>query len=264
MYKRLFFGLQCQAPWPENYPKGRVLKEEDRHLTFAFLGNVDFKQFEAKLSSLPQPHFKVGIVGKFDQLIFLPKRNHTCATWHIEWLEDVQPLNEYRSQLLQWLEKERFLFDKRDWLPHVTIARKPFEEEEWKNHFESIPVSITSLHLFESLGSSQYKSLWQFPFLPPFIELSHTADIAYLVRGMNVEALYLHGAMALAEHFPPLLKYVSPVKKMENLEEVVMELNEIVSSADSAVGCPFKAVSFHGKLEKKGNDVLEWEMIIDV
>ena len=35
------------------------------------------------------------------------------------------------------------------------------------------------------------------------------------------------------------------------------------AKADIALGIPFKAVSFHGKVEEK-EDVLHWEMIVDV
>ena len=36
--KRLFFGFEVKAPWPQGLPKGRILKEDQRHITIAFLG----------------------------------------------------------------------------------------------------------------------------------------------------------------------------------------------------------------------------------
>jgi len=38
----------------------------------------------------------------------------------------------------------------------------------------------------------------------------------------------------------------------------------MVAQADQEIGAPFKAVSFHGNIVKKNNQLLEWEMIVDV
>jgi hypothetical protein len=51
--------------------------------------------------------------------------------------------------------------------------------------------------------------------------------------------------------------------KPQGIDEIVMQLNEIVSHADAELGCPFKAISYHGNLNKKAA-VWEWEMIVDV
>ncbi|MBI5273490.1 MAG: hypothetical protein HY860_00360, partial [Chlamydiales bacterium] len=66
--KRLFFGFSLTAPWEELSPPARLLKEEDRHLTIYFLGNVPLFSLEG----LPFPSFSIGAVGIFDHLLFLP------------------------------------------------------------------------------------------------------------------------------------------------------------------------------------------------
>ena len=67
--KKLFFGFEVCAPWPEELPQGRVLEKENRHMTFAFLGQTDYPRLMDKLPSLPYPPFKVGLSGQFDQCL---------------------------------------------------------------------------------------------------------------------------------------------------------------------------------------------------
>jgi len=47
---------------------------------------------------------------------------------------------------------------------------------------------------------------------------------------------------------------------ISDLNEIVYALNAMIARADSEIGCPFKAVSFHGT----ENQTNEWEMIVDV
>jgi RNA 2',3'-cyclic 3'-phosphodiesterase len=37
----------------------------------------------------------------------------------------------------------------------------------------------------------------------------------------------------------------------------------MVTASDVEVGCPFKAVSYHGEIHES-NGLLQWEMIVDV
>lgn len=236
---RLFFGMEVFCPWPEAFPQGRVLLESERHLTLAFLGESNMPD----LSSFPKPPFSTGLAGIFNKPVFL---THVIA-WHIHWLEN--GLIEYQKQLIKWLKlKDRFL-------SHVTLARKPCDEEGWQNAFQPLPLYVKNINLYESLGHSQYKIIWQYPLKAPFDEIEHTADLAFQVRGN----LFLHAQLALAFHFPPMVRYFD-FRGAANLNEIVTSLNAIVARADSEIGCPFKAVSFHGTQTTSD----EWEMIVDV
>lgn len=262
--KRLFFALETHTIWPESYPKGRILAEKDRHLTLLFLGNVDYEKF-ANLN-IPLPNFHVGFTGKFDQLLFLPKRDPHVAAWHIEWLEPVDLLHQYYKTLKEWLIKNGFTPDsKHDFMPHVTIARNPHHLQDWKKSFSELPklpMYTSHIHLYETLGHSQYASLWHHEMASPFTELDHTADIAYTIRGENWLQLYVHAYAALSFNFPPFLSFFSK-KEPKSVEEIVIALNESVAQADQEIGCPFKAVSFHANV-KETQTFLEWEMIVDV
>ncbi len=178
--KRLFFGAQALAPWPKDYPPARMIPEETRHLTLAFLGRHSFSKFQTILPSIPQPSFTIGPAGIAKELIFL-----------------------------------------------------------------------------------HYQSLWERTLLSPFDEFEHTADIAFLIRGYSIQELHQHAQLALAFQFPPLIKFYRS-QSQNSLEEVIISLNEIVAMADTEFGCPFKAVSFHGNIQSGDQNMLHWEMVVDV
>ena len=70
--KHLFWGMEVHAPWPEKLPQGRLLDTEHRHLTLAFLGNVNPFQMQEALRTFPPPPFTLGFAATFDQCLFLP------------------------------------------------------------------------------------------------------------------------------------------------------------------------------------------------
>lgn len=226
---RLFFGMEVFCPWPDEFPSG------DRHLTLAFLGDTNMPD----LHSFPKPPFSIGVAGFFNKPL---KLAHVIA-WHVQWLQ--KGIDEYQKELTAWLGiKDRFL-------PHVTITRNL----DWQHDFQPLPLYVQNINLYESLGHSKYKILWQYPMLAPFEEIEHTADIAFIVRGN----LYLHAQLALAFHYPQMIRYFD-FQKIDGFDEIVTALNQILARVDSEIGCPFKAVSFHGEKTPLG----EWEMIVDV
>lgn len=264
--KRLFFGLEVDAPWPEKLPQGRLLDTAHRHITLAFLGEVDFPKLEPLLqSAFPKPNFQVGLVGCFDDVLFLPPRHPHVAAWHVLWLDDQKELACYQKNCSEWLMRQGFDPHMRgEFLPHVTICRSPFEKKQWEKAFKPLPMFISNIHLYESLGGLKYEPLWSFPLKPPFMEIDHTADIGFRIFGENLTQIFRHAKIALAFAFPALLPYIKKEDQIENFENVIIALNQIVSKADGEIGCPFKAVSFHGDLKEIENKILEWEMIIDV
>lgn len=261
MEKRLFFGFSVDAPWPMTYPNGRIIEENARHLTLAFLGNHPFAPLEKALPDFPKPNFPIGPVGRSDKLLFLPELKPRVVAEHIEWLIDGDTLGSYQKTVLDWLENLGYPVDRRPMLPHVTVARSPFIEKEWEDVFEPLPFMITGIHLYESIGNLRYNSIWNFPLQPAFEEFEHTADIAFNVYAQNFQELYLHGALAMAFKFPPFLNYLEQVP-IENLNSAIQLLNQMIAKSDAEIGCPFKAVSYHGKVSEE--KLLKWEMIVDV
>lgn len=263
--KRLFFGMEVVSPWPDQLPQGRILLDENRHLTLAFLGNIDLSQIQSLPSICPQLPFILGPSGYFDRLLFLPSAMPQVAAWHIHWLEQKEGLLLFQQKLTQRLIDQGFLHGKKskEFLSHVTIARAPFSKEEWEASFVPLPCFVRNLNLYESLGHSTYKVIWQRPVLAPFEEKEHTADIAWIIRGETVQQIYSHAKLAIAFQEPGLLKYL-PQDRVHNLDQIVRSLNRMLGEMDIQEGSPFKAVSYHGALRKGESNLLEWEMIVDV
>ena len=264
---RLFFGIEIQAPWPENLPSGRIIKAEYRHLTLAFLGNLTPEKTKILLNSdFPKPkdlNFIVGQSGYFDVCHFLRLRHPRVAAWHACW-HGSAIVNDFQRLLNTWLVQNDYTVDEREWNPHVTLCLQPFEFQAWKKAFEKIPFYTQTFHLYESMGELTYKPLLSFSFISPFEEMSHTADMAYLIRGKNTVELYYNSVTALAFKAPELLNFLNTKAKIDNIESIIENLNDAVSQMDIEVGCPFKAVSYHGEIKQKSPSILEWEMIIDV
>ncbi len=261
--KRLFFGAQVDAPWVKDYPFARLIPEETRHFTLAFLGQSSFSRLEGLLPGIPQPSFAIGPSGIGKELIFLPPEKSRVIAASVDWLERDARLNSYQKELADWLQNQGYPLDQRPFLPHITIARAPFDKEKWQAQFTPFPFFVKAIRLYESLGNLQYQSLWEWVFLPPFEEFEHTADIAFLIRGTSIEQLHLHAQLALAFKSPQLIPFFTS-RLQNSLEEVIISLNEMVSSADAEFGSPFKAISFHGTITPDEQNILRWEMIVDV
>jgi 2'-5' RNA ligase len=263
--KRLFFAFKVNMPWPSPLPHARLLDENVRHMTVAFLGQTDFSKLEPLLSTLPLPIFKVGQTGATDQILFLPERHPHVVAWHASDGNQMYSLANYAQQLIEWLLQHDFSPDTRHpFLPHITLGRAPFDRHAWQKAFVPLPLVVDSLHLFESQGQLHYQPVWSQFFKEPFLEIEHTADIAFHIRGESITQLFNNALTALAFKYPILLKFNSEASQISDIDDIIMALNRIISLADSVVGCPFKAISYHGEIEKEADGVLHWEMIVDV
>lgn len=274
--KRLFFGVEACAPWPQKLPRGRsrgkLLDENQRHFTLAFLGNVEFQPL---LNLLTPPYaqeeaspfrpflLKCGSAGYFDACLLLPPRHPRVVAWHAKWREG-EPLILFQKMLAEWLKHRQYPLDEREWLPHLTLCRHPGNPDLWMKMFSPLPFFTQSIHLYESMGNLTYQPLWSYPLPAPFEEIAHTADMAFWVYGDSVSAIYYNAFIALAFKHPLFLKYAPSTTSAENIDDVVIGLNEVVCQADRDAGSPLKAVSFHGELEQLANGLLKWEMIVDV
>jgi len=264
--KRVFFAFEVKAPWHDQLPDGRILSESDRHLTLAFLGDIHFPSLERILSSFPKPPFKVGMVGQFNKCLFLPPKRPNVVAWHIDWFDKGDGPAIFQQKVIQWLQQHGFSenHSKQHFLPHVTIARRPFQISEWKQIFHPLPVMITNIHLYESLPGLTYRPCWTYCLKPPFEEIEHTADIAFLIRGENLLQLHYHALTALTFLSPLLLSYLPRKTKIKNLDDLIIDLNALITEGDIEKGVPLKAVSFHGEIIEEEDHTLLWEMIVDV
>lgn len=261
--RRIFFGFSVEAPWQSTYPKGRIIAEATRHITFAFLGNILYPPLEKELVHFPPPDFKIGPTGLCDRLLFLPKKEPRVVALHVSWLSGKEKIASFHQTVLHWLESLGYPVDRRPFLPHITIARAPFEEADWEKTFEKLPTMITGIHLYESLGGLHYQTIWKLPLLPPFEEFEHTADIGFHVRGNSLQELYHHGALAMSFKFPPFLSFIKQ-EEIQDIQDIIRLLNKKIAECDLEIGCPFKAVSYHGKIRIDSDQMMHWEMIVDV
>jgi 2'-5' RNA ligase len=262
--KRLFFGIEIHAPWPPHLPKGRLLNESQRHLTLAFLGNIPYAPIREILNHFPKVLLKIGAVGYFDSCLALPPRHPNVVAWHARWLDDDSSIMNFQKILSDWLTSQGYSLDKRPWMPHATLCRQPFDAHVWMKEFIPLPFYASSIHLYESVGNLNYVPLWSYPIKAPFEELNHTADIAFIIRGENLQQLYHHAFTALAFKAPEFIEFFKPIESLNHLDDIVIALNDVVSRADIKIGSPLKAVSFHGDIIPLQDSLLQWEMIVDV
>jgi len=256
---RLFLGLEVNAPWPSNYPAGRMVENSSRHITLAFLGNVEKVPVLELLKEMPTPPFSVGTAGFFDHCLFLPQHRPHVVSWHVHWLDNL--FTAFQQELASWWRDQQYEIDRREFLPHVTVARSPFTPDQWKQHFQKLPLITSHIHLYQSMGNLVYQPQWTYQLTPPFEEIDHTADKAFNIYGHNLQQLHQHAQIALAFLYPPLLNYL--IETIDSsLDDIIIALNDMISLADQEISCPLKAVSFHGKIE--GCNLLKWEMIVDV
>jgi 2'-5' RNA ligase len=265
VYRRLFFAFEVDAPWPRDIPQGRVLHEKQRHLTVAFLGNADYSQLKAFLEEIPLPSFNVGLAGEFDKIVFLPQEDPHVAAYHVSFFDETSFLTSYASLLVSWLKNKGFNpYDRGKLFPHVTFCRFPLDRLSWASKFHKLPMMVKNLHLYESVGHLRYQFLWTHPLLLPFEEMEHTADIAFKVRGETVYQIFINSFTALAFQSPEMINFKREDILIQTIDDIVIELNRIISHTDAQCGCSFKAVSFHGGIEQEENGILTWEMIVDV
>jgi len=262
--KRLFFGVEVHAPWPQKLPRGRILDAQYRHMTLVFLGNIDFTVLTKLLDDLPKPQSNIGEVGYFDSCLALAPRHPNVIAWHAHWLGIGNSLPDYQKSLAAYLTQCNFHIDGRIWLPHITLCRKPFDIQEWNKAFKPLPFYTGSLHLYESMEKNIYTPIWSLAMHAPFVEIEHTADVAFHIRGSTLLQLYYNAFTALAFKFSPLLEFYKQPEDLHSLDDLIILLNDIISRADMSIGSPLKAVSFHGALTTIENETLLWEMIVDV
>jgi RNA 2',3'-cyclic 3'-phosphodiesterase len=262
--KRLFFGIEIHAPWPPKLPPGRLLDVTHRHLTLAFLGNIPVRLLLALLETFPIIPMRIGTAGYFDSCETLPPRHSHVIAWHARWLDDHHSVLIFQKNLTDWLLSHHYSLDTRPWNPHVTLCRQPFDPQAWKKAFTSLPFYTGAIHLYESIGNLNYIPLWSYPVKFPFEEIDHVADMAFIIRGETLEQLYRNAFICLAFKAPEYLNFFIPLKPVHTLDEIIITLNAILTNVDMSVGCPMKAVSFHGEIVHLQDSSLQWEMIVDV
>lgn len=262
---RLFFALDVISPWKEVEPPGRYIDKSLRHITLLFIGEAGDDELNKIRSSIILPKITVAPSGIFDKIILLPFNHPNVISYHAHFLKGFEDLKNYKTELISIIESNGIVLKDtlKDFLPHATLCRRPFSVSPWKKQFSRMPFYVSKLNLYESLGNSNYKSLWSSEFIKPFTEIAHTGDLAYYIRGESFYQLYVNAFIALCFNYPGLSGYFIENEHIESIDDVIIGLNRIITVLDTECGSPFKAVSFQSGLSHMEN-YLQWEMIVDV
>lgn len=251
--KSLFIGLRALLP-PLCLPKGRYLEPSDLHLTLSFLGNKDAEATLKILSSFDFKWSGFAPLGICEKILFLGE----VAAFDCAIITKQERVNQIKKELDTLFS----LTDLKSFIPHITLARKPFDQKQWEKFSQKTPAIFTHLHLYQSLGFSKYAPLFTLDFPLPFEEVHHTADYAYHVYGETFTTLYLHAIYAISYKFPSLFPFAA-FKDCSDIDQVIFELNRWISTADITIGSELKAVSYHHDITFD-HGIMRWEMILDV
>ena len=257
----LFLGLETSGFEDHRPLSKRLIPASSLHVTLSFLGPSDQKQIKKTLLQSLPPFLELGIIVHLKKLLYLPTSHPRVVAALIEDLSIDSKLNCYQSALQTWAIAHKLPIKQGDFRPHLSLARAPFNRSLWEKSFIPSLLTLTNLHLYESVAPLTYRPLWTHLVPAPFEEIEHTADLAFCIRGRSLSEVALHAGAALASKCPSFLPYLS-IGSYQNLTDIIRDLNRKLAQFDQDVGAPFKAVSFHGKLNYE--PILSWEMIIDV
>ncbi|NGX52137.1 MAG: RNA 2',3'-cyclic phosphodiesterase [Candidatus Anoxychlamydiales bacterium] len=264
--KRVFFGFKIFTHWLKTPEEKKIIQEKNRHITLLFLGDQNYLDIAQYLKELSLFDFKISPSGFFEKVLFLPKKNPRLVAYQANFMDKNKKIQELQKDLFDFFKNKKFdLKQNRDnFLPHVTVCRNEFKIDKWENSFEPFAFYVKSFNLFESFGSSEYKTLWKNEFLKPFDEIEHTADIAFNIRGEDFSDLLYNAFIALSFKETKFLSYYKELKNVSSIDDVIINLNDLVTKAEiDGIHMPFKAISFHSDIKREDN-ILSWEMIVDV
>lgn len=229
-----------------------------------FLGDIVLDEIKKYLDELYLP-CQIGLPGYFNKCLFWPETNPRLVAYQADFFEKNIILDKFHEEIFEFFKERKVLVKLENrFIPHVTICRDDFNLKLWKETFKQSPLYIKSFNLYESLQNSEYNILWTKDFINPFEEIKHTADIAFIIRGKSYLDLLHSSFIALSFKVEIFLNYVSLLKKVNSIDDVIINLNEIITNAEiDGFDIPFKAVSFHNKIDRK-NEIMNWEMIVDV
>ncbi len=170
-------------------------------------------------------------------------------------------METYQKELSEFLEREGYQLERREFLKHITLGRSSFSEREWKKNFRPLPLYFHHFHLYESYGGLRYEPIWSHDLLPPFEEIESRTDLTLRIYGSSLRQLFYNAQIALTFKCPELLPFLDPRFEGHSIEEGILQLNAIINRANSEVKVPLMNVKFQGEVSPiKG--ILMWEMVV--
>lgn len=232
---RLFFGFEVETPDLDLAP-GKYLAKKDRHITLAFLGEVDLNTILAHLNHLPKPDFTDGFMGIFTEVLFFPPSHPTSAVYKATFPKKERSIRMFQQRLVDWLKILGLppTDPEREWLPHVTFARKPFDPKQWREAFHSCPFSVSKLHLYESMGDSKYEPRWTYALNPVYDQTK--------VRGKDFQEWLFHIQAALSMRHPKLWEFFQDTSEPRSHREAYQMINKGIAAANAKYGMGIPAL----------------------
>jgi 2'-5' RNA ligase len=256
---RLFFGFEITAPPKLKLPPARHLHEKDRHITFAFLGDVDLNALLEHLQRFPAPEFGLGLVGEFSEVAFFPSHHPHAVVWKVQFHHKERAVRTFHHDLNKWLKVIGFrpVDPEREWVPHVTMGRQRFEQSKWREHFMPLPFVATKFHLYESVGDLKYEPRWSYVLESPFED----SEEGLKVRGKTLQEILLHAQVGLSLKFPELWEYCQEASVLRHYRDLLTHLNKSIQGARGKFELPIHSVHAEEGVMEVGA-LLEWSFKI--
>lgn len=256
--KRLLFGFEAHAPWPEVLPDLKTLKAKHRLLTLLYFGDVSYKKLHDVIRYMPKPPFRVGPVAISDACLCLPNRAPDIITWHVHHFGE-DPINDYQHQIVEYFTQNGYDFEKKKYIKHITLGKSAALRNEMKKNFRPLPLYFSNLHLYESHKGEQYEPIWTYDLFPPFEEQK---DGQFILYGESFQQVFLNAQIALAFKCPELVPFLDPSYQVRNLQDGGIRLTTILNQAYRAIKIPIENATFP-ESGKQSKGLLSWPLQVE-
>lgn len=141
--------------------KGRIIPKDNMHITMAFIGEVTEGELGLIIDAIEDTDIKEFEIYTDGMDLFKGKRGDVCYL-KFRGNKDIFELNQ---RLKNQLSIRGINFDKKSFIPHITIGRDILVdyEELMKLNFHSLRIKVSCINLMETInvnGKLQYKILY--------------------------------------------------------------------------------------------------------
>lgn len=256
--KRLLFGFEALAPWPDVLPDEKTLKARKRHLTLLFFGNTSYKKMYQHIRYMPKPFFRLGPVAVADSFLSLPHRSSNVLTWHVESFGE-NLIDEYQRVIFDYFEEKGYPLEGKKFIKHITLGKNGSIIQEIKKNFHPLPLCFLNLHLYEKHQDEHYEPIWTYDLLPPFEEVE---EGHFFIHGESFQQLFLNAQIALAFKCPEFVPFLDQTYQVRNLQDGGVRLTTLINQAYRAVKLPIKKAIFpDGGYERNG--LATWDLFVE-
>lgn len=161
---RVFFALWPNEPersalaaWQKDLPGTHVMRADTLHATLVFLGELEENRLEAlalAASEVSAGHFELCL----DEARYWGHNHIVYAAPGVP----PPPLIDLVVQLEKSLARHHFLFDRREYKPHVTLMRNAHWTDDPLPKMSPVSWSVEDFVLLQSCPEGGYRVLYRF------------------------------------------------------------------------------------------------------